>query len=395
MKRIFDNQVNAIIMALDEILLHKKRAAKVLSKIVQQHPKWGARDRRVVYDFTFGILRWKRRLNHTLQNDDYAHDPQQWIALWGQKNEFDLPSSSPVLAVADKKISGDESPDLLTSFPQWLYALGEKELGEIWHEEAKSLNEKASICLRVNEFKTSAESLSKELREKYTIENEPLPNIPSALILKKGVKIERNPLFKKGLFEIQDAYSQKIAPFCQVQPATKVIDFCAGAGGKTLHLGALMKNKGEILAFDPSKNKLRELQKRVKRHHLTLIEAMVTDDQTDFSPLYQWADTVLIDAPCSGLGTLKRCPEIKWNLSQERLENLISIQEEILGKASALVKSNGKLIYATCSILPSENEKQVEKFLATHPHFQLEAQERISPSNSNFDGFFMARFVRK
>ena len=175
MKRIFDNQVNAIIMALDEILLHKKRAAKVLSKIVQQHPKWGARDRRVVYDFTFGILRWKRRLNHTLQNDDYAHDPQQWIALWAQKNEFDLLSSSPVLAVADKKISGDESPDLLTSFPQWLYALGEKELGEIWHEEAKSLNEKASICLRVNEFKTSAESLSKELREKYTIENEPFP----------------------------------------------------------------------------------------------------------------------------------------------------------------------------------------------------------------------------
>ena len=149
-----------------------------------------------------------------------------------KKNEFDLPSSSPVLAVADKKISGDESPDLLTSFPQWLYALGEKELGEIWHEEAISLNEKASICLRVNEFKTSAESLSKELREKYTIENEPLPNIPSALVLKKGVKMERHPLFKKGLFEIQDAYSQKIAPFCQVQPATKVIDFCAGAGGK-------------------------------------------------------------------------------------------------------------------------------------------------------------------
>lgn len=395
MKRLYENQVTAISFALDEILLRHKRASRTLAKISVQNPKWGSRDRNLFYDFTYAILRWKRLLSYWAGLTEEDHVPIAWIAMWAKKQEIGLPETKDFEGYVKTKISTPESPEILNSYPTWLYHKGEKELGDLWQLEIKALNQKAAVSLRINTLKTTKDRVSKDLKEKYHIENHSFRTFPDALVLEKGRKLDKQPLFKKGWFEIQDAHSQLIAPFTKVKPDSKVIDFCAGAGGKTLHLAALMKNQGEILALDVEKNKLAELRKRAKRNGATIIETLQTGYKTDYSPLHSWADTVLVDAPCSGLGTLKRNPEIKWNISPQRLDRLVDLQQELLQQAAHLVKIGGQLVYATCSILQSENEQQIKNFLATHPQFVCEEKSRVSPVNNHFDGFFMARLTRK
>ena len=200
--------------------------------------------------------------------------------------------------------------------------------------------------------------------------------------------------FRKGLYEVQDAASQRIAPFLQVESGQLVIDACSGAGGKALHLAALMEDKGKIIAMDVEGWKLEEVKKRATRAG---VKSITTEFIRGNKTIKNWqnrADRVLLDAPCSGLGVLRRHPGTKWKLTLQDYEEVKSVQADILDRYSRMVKPGGKLVYATCSLMPGENEEQVKLFLSDHPEFELEEQQRTWPSEG-WDGFFMARMVRK
>ena len=202
----------------------------------------------------------------------------------------------------------------------------------------------------------------------------------------------KTEVFKKGAFEVQDASSQLVAEFLDVKPGMKVVDTCAGAGGKTLHIAAIMENKGQIVAMDIYESKLKKLKIRAKRNGVHNIDLKVLDSTKPIKKLYEKADRVLIDAPCSGLGVLRRNPDSKWKLKPEFIEDIKKVQEEVLQKYASMVKPGGKLVYATCSILPSENEKQIEIFLKSESgqKFKLVKDQSILAHKSGYDGFYMA-----
>jgi 16S rRNA (cytosine967-C5)-methyltransferase len=195
--------------------------------------------------------------------------------------------------------------------------------------------------------------------------------------------------YKNGYFEIQDAASQLVAPFLQLKPGLKVIDACAGAGGKTLHIACLMQNKGSIIALDKEAKKLEELERRAQRAGVRIINAKVASKQ-EISNLKESADRLLLDVPCSGLGVLRRNPDTKWKLNPSFIEEIQKVQASILNEYSTMLKPGGLMVYATCSILPLENNLQVQKFLTNHLNeFELIEEQRIMPSEG-FDGFYMA-----
>src|SRR5690606_6175620 len=188
---------------------------------------------------------------------------------------------------------------------------------------------------------------------------------PLALKLKERANVFQTEAFKDGWFEVQDASSQLVAEYLDVKPGMRVVDACAGAGGKTLHLACLMENKGQLIALDIYANKLNELKRRAKRAEAFNIETRLVDSTKVIKKLHDKADRVLIDAPCSGLGVLKRNPDAKWKLQPEFIENIKKTQQELLQQYARMVKPGGQMVYATCSVLPSENEKQVEGFLTS------------------------------
>ena len=199
------------------------------------------------------------------------------------------------------------------------------------------------------------------------------------------------------MFEVQDASSQLVAEFLNVKPGMKVVDACAGAGGKSLHLANLMDNKGQIIALDIYGNKLAELKRRAKRNGAHNIETRLIDSTKTIKKLYGKIDKVLIDAPCSGLGILRRNPDAKWKLQPDFIENIKKTQQEILQQYSKMVKPGGTMVYATCSILPSENQKQVESFLTSEmgKDFTFVKDQKILSHQSGYDGFYMALLEKK
>ena len=275
--------------------------------------------------------------------------------------------------------------------------LGVKELGEkVWTKELAAQNEQAKVVLRVNRLKTDPKKLKAELFD-MDIETIQDDNYPDALILRERANVFMTPMFKEGKFEVQDASSQMVAYMLDVEPGMKVIDTCAGAGGKTLHIASLMENKGQIIAMDLYESKLKQLKIRAKRNGVFNIEMRVIDSTKVIKKLYDKADRVLIDAPCSGLGVLKRNPDAKWKLQPEFIDNIKAIQAEVLHNYSRMVKPGGKLVYATCSVLPSENQDQVNAFLKTErgQQFTFIKDQKVLAHQSGFDGFYMAQLQRK
>jgi len=229
-----------------------------------------------------------------------------------------------------------------------------------------------------------------------SIETESIKGHPDALKLKERANVFTTEAFKNGHFEVQDASSQLVAEFLDVKPGMRVVDTCAGAGGKTLHLASLMENKGQIIALDIYDNKLKELKRRARRNGAHNIEPRHIESTKVVKKLYDKADRVLIDAPCSGLGVLRRNPDAKWKLDADFLNRVQETQQDILQQYSRMVKVGGKLVYATCSILPSENQDQVTAFLASElgKNFVLVKQNIILAHTSGHDGFFMAQLKR-
>jgi 16S rRNA (cytosine967-C5)-methyltransferase len=274
--------------------------------------------------------------------------------------------------------------------------IGVKELGEtIWSKEITAQNEPAKVILRTNTIRTTKEALKQELLQ-LDIHTKILPDYPEALELEERANVFMTDIFKNGLFEVQDASSQMVAHMLDIQPGMRVVDTCAGAGGKTLHMACLMQNKGQIIAMDLYESKLKQLKIRAKRNGIHNIEYRVIDTTKVIKKLHGQADRVLIDAPCSGLGVLKRNPDAKWKLKPEFIDNIRKVQAEVLENYAPIVKPGGKLVYATCSILPSENQEQVKKFLTTEigKNFTFVQDKKVLAHESGYDGFYMALLTR-
>ncbi|MGB5227650.1 MAG: methyltransferase domain-containing protein [Eudoraea sp.] len=402
--RLHRNLVFAVVDALNLIFNEGEYADKVVEKTLKHDKRWGSRDRGFIAETTYDIVRWKRLYSEIAEVSAPYSRPNLFrlFAVWAVLRGIQLPDWKQIENTPTRRIKGkfDELSKIRKyreSIPDWIEELGLNSLGEeLWTREIAALNQQAQVILRTNTLKTSKNDLKNVLLEEG-IETESIEGYPDALKLKERTNVFRTKAFTDGFFEVQDASSQKVGTFTQVEQGLRVIDACAGAGGKTLHLAALMKNKGQLIALDIYENKLKELKRRAKRDGAHNVETRVIGNSKVYKKLYGSADRVLIDAPCSGLGVLRRNPDSKWKLQPEFLDKIVKVQQEILKNYSKMVKEGGKLIYATCSILPLENTEQVKHFLDSDEGkvFSLEEEVNIYASESGFDGFYMARMTRK
>jgi tRNA/rRNA cytosine-C5-methylase len=400
MELIHRNLLIGIHDALEETFFQdKKYADKVLERLLKAHKKWGSADRQVVSEIFYDIVRWKKRLEYYMGEGTKPSNIYNLILaylLWKKVkykkfDEFDGIKTGGILSKLDKKTFPTKAIE--HSVPDWLAGLFEKELGAKWEKEMSALNEQAPVILRANSLKISAENLVEILKEEG-VNSFVLRGYPDAVQLEEKKNVFLTSAFKEGFFEVQDASSQKIAELLDVKEGMRVVDACAGAGGKTLHIAALMKNKGQIIALDIYEWKLAELKRRAKRAGAFNIETRFIEDNKVIKRLHNMADRLLIDAPCSGLGVLKRNPDSKWKIDEDFINRIKTEQENILQNYSKILKKGGKMVYATCSILPSENGEQVRKFLSENTEFALVKEENIMPSDG-YDGFYMALIERK
>ena len=401
--RLHRNLCFSVIDGLTLIFNEGNYADKVIQQLLKRDTRWGARDRAFVAETTYDIVRWKRLYAEIADVKEPLDRDNLWrmFAVWATLKGIKLPDWSYFENTPTRKIKGkfDELSKIRKikeSIPDWMDELGEKELGKaIWTKEIAALNEQADVILRANTLKTTKEKLQAELFDQ-DIECNFLPEYPNALKLKERANVFQTEQFKNGLFEVQDASSQLVAEFLNAQPGMRVVDACAGAGGKTLHIASLMENKGQIIALDIYGNKLLELKRRAKRNGAHNIETRTIESTKVIKKLYDKADRVLIDAPCSGLGVLRRNPDAKWKLQPDFIEKIKQTQQDILQQYSRMVKVGGQLVYATCSILPSENQKQVESFLKSEAGkgFTLVKDKKVLAHKSGFHGFYMALLER-
>ncbi len=401
--KLYPTLVKGVVASLREIFQEGRYADKVIQTKLKSNPKWGSRDRAFIAENVYDMVRWWRLFRkidgRRWENEGKGSD-SDLVRLLGINlilKNHELPDWEEFKELSKKSIFQQKQKleterKIFQSIPDWLDEMAHKEIGDRWDKEIKALNQTAEVVLRVNTLKTTKRDLKRLLlKEGWDTTNTPLS--PTALVLKRRGNLFSNTLFKKGMFEIQDAGSQCIAPFLQVEPGMRVVDACAGVGGKSLHLAALMQNKGSIISLDPKPRKLSELKKRARRNGVDIIQTQTIEANKTIKQLRNSADRLLLDAPCSGLGVLRRNPDTKWKLSPEFMEKVKAIQSRILENYSPILVPGGQMVYATCSILPSENEWQVEQFLAKHKNFALIEERKISPSNDGFDGYYMARIV--
>ncbi|MFY8067587.1 MAG: RsmB/NOP family class I SAM-dependent RNA methyltransferase [Flavobacterium sp.] len=402
--RLHRNLVFTTIDSLMAIFNEGEYADKVVARALKKDKRWGSHDRKFVAETIYEIVRWKRLYTEIAEVKEPFDRDKIWriFAVWAVLRGYNLPDwkyfeDTPVRRIKGKFDELTKTRKFKESIPDWMDELGVKELGEeVWTKELAAQNEQAKVILRVNRLKTTKEKLRAILMD-LNIETEFHKEYPDALILTERANVFLTDAFKDGLFEVQDASSQLVAYFLDVKPGMRVVDTCAGAGGKTLHLASLMENKGQLIAMDLYESKLKQLKIRAKRNGAFNIEPRVIESTKTIKKLHEKADRVLIDAPCSGLGVLKRNPDSKWKLQPEFIENIKKIQAEVLENYSKIVKPGGKLVYATCSVLPSENQEQIKRFLSTEigKEFNFVKDQKVLASESGFDGFYMALLERK
>ena len=402
--RLHRNLVFTTIDSLMAIFNEGEYADKVVARALKKDKRWGSHDRKFVAETIYEIVRWKRLYVEIAEVKEPFDRDKIWriFAVWAVLRGYTLPDwkyfeETPVRRIKGKFDELTKTRKFKESIPDWMDELGVKELGEeIWTKELAAQNEQAKVILRVNKLKTTKEKLRAILMD-LNIETEFHNDYPDALILTERANVFLTDAFKDGFFEVQDASSQLVAYFLDVKPGMRVVDTCAGAGGKTLHLASLMENKGQLIAMDLYESKLKQLKIRAKRNGAFNIEPRVIESTKTIKKLHEKADRVLIDAPCSGLGVLKRNPDSKWKLQPEFIENIKKIQAEVLENYSKIVKPGGKLVYATCSVLPSENQEQIKRFLSTEigKEFTFVQDKKVLAHESGFDGFYMALLERK
>ncbi|MEY3218923.1 MAG: hypothetical protein RIT27_280 [Pseudomonadota bacterium] len=389
--KLHRNLVIAVIDTLSAIFEQQQYADKVIEKQLKSNPKWGARDRAFVAEYSYEIVRWKRLLEYLIHNKPNLWDLFGAFLLWKGETLPDWEEFKGVSIDKERLEEIKQIRSLRESIPEWLDEVGEKELKEQWNAILTALNKTAPLIIRVNTLKTTRETLQIRFQEDK-IESVVVGD--NALQLKVRRNLFLHPAFKEGLFEIQDANSQRIAPTLQLKAGLTVIDACAGGGGKTLQMAALMENKGKIIALDTEAWKLANLKQRARRAGAFNIETRLIENNKTIKRLHNHADRVLLDVPCSGLGVLRRNPDAKWKLSPQRLDDVRQRQHDILRQYAPMCKVGGLLVYATCSVLPSENHLQVAQFLSDDSRFVLQNEENLYPHHSDFDGFYYAEMKR-
>jgi 16S rRNA (cytosine967-C5)-methyltransferase len=403
---------------LREVLRFTGPADSTLSRYFRDHPRIGSRERGAIAEGVYGLLRNKsvyasfaeagtgpamRRLTLLGLADAVGVDALgglsaeeiEWLKRVAQIDRNSLPVA------------------LRANLPQWLFdkltaRYGEEEALQL----AEALNRPAPLDLRVNAIKASRDEVIASLAT-APIQSEPTPYAPLGLRVMKKPALQNLPLFKNGSIEVQDEGSQLLSQTVGAKRGEMVVDFCAGAGGKTLSLGAAMRNTGRLYAFDVSDKRLSKLKPRLARSGLSNVHPVLIAHENDakVKRLAGKIDRVLVDAPCSGLGTLRRNPDVKWRQTPESLVELNAKQISILSGAARLVKTGGRLVYATCSLLDEENEAIVTQFLSSHEDFVLVpmkdvlAEQKIAlemddylkllPHKHHTDGFFAAVLERK
>jgi 16S rRNA (cytosine967-C5)-methyltransferase len=364
-----------------------------LAAAFEENPKWGKRDRGFIAETVFEVVRWRRALGFLADSEETnAMCAAQWVRMG-----YDIPDWWTFKGLQADEMTARESElaaqprAVRESIPDWLDELGVAELGASWDAEISALNQRAPVFLRVNTLKLTRENAIEWLATHNVIAIE-VPGLPDALVLPPGKSLPK-PLRTDGRVEIQDGGSQLIAPLVDPQPGERIIDACSGAGGKSLHLAALMGNEGRVFGMDVDGKKLAELERRARRAGATCVKSkqITATTPVEFAGI---ADRLLIDAPCSGLGTLKRQPDLKWRLKPAQIDRVRGIQKELLASYSAMLKPGGTLVYATCSVLPSENRAAIDSLLETGGYTLL-TERPVSPAATGFDGFYAAALLKK
>jgi 16S rRNA (cytosine967-C5)-methyltransferase len=436
----------AVLEIYEEVRRQDARADAAMQRVLRREKALRSVERRAVADAVYGLLRLQGRVDHLLGGalqtrkqtlKDLATPTQHllryaaWLILGEAQSAQSAanlagPEVAPyswaldLVASADSLAAPNDPLDALaaeTSLPRWLAKLWSEQLGE---EETRSLaqalNQRAPLTIRANALKTTRESLAAALAGEGA-RVEPTRFAPLGLTFTSRTNVFALAAFKQGLFEVQDEGSQLIAEACNARPGQIVVDACAGAGGKSLALAAAMQNKGRLVACDRDGRRLDEFRLRARRDGVHNWEARVVPEgatgERRIDDLRGLADCVLVDAPCSGLGSLRRNPDARWRLTPDEVQSFPPRQSGILARYSDLVRPGGFLVYATCSINRAENEEVREAFLAGHPGFgaapasELLGAERakalgarehdlqLLPDRHGTDGFYLAGFRRR
>jgi 16S rRNA (cytosine967-C5)-methyltransferase len=401
--------------ALGLVLKFEHPADAVLSNYFRQHHALGQNDRAFIAEVVFGVLRHKRVLDRLTENGNARRLLLAWLSRF---SESEMRGVAPVLKAAEVEwmaqlgaISLDSLPSAVRAeLPDWVYdrlalRLSDAEILAL----GRALQGPAPLDLRVNTLRTDRASVLRALA-RAGVQASATPYSPIGVRIAGKPAINRDPLFLEGAIEVQDEGSQLIGYLLAPRRHDLVVDFCAGAGGKSLMLGAMLHSQGRVYAFDVSPARLSRLKPRLKRSGLSNLHPHLlrTEHDPKVKRLAGKIDRVLVDAPCSGLGTLRRNPDLKWRQSPQSLAEMRVKQRAILAKASTLLKPGGRLVYATCSLLAEENEEIVQAFSEAHPHFRplhcgdllrqqgietdLGDQMRLWPHVHGTDGFFAAAF---
>jgi len=418
--------VDELTRALAVILKLDGPADQLMKAFFKSNPKLGARDRGVLAEAIFYALRHFASIAFRMQPIPPARAPRvaALLTLILQYGKDAIPEK---ILASDKgpienmlAVKLEKAPrEVPAEMPFWLFNRIEEQYGK---EEAEEIfiacQGSAPLDLRVNALKAKREEVLAELAE-HGVKGDVTPFSPDGIRIIDKPGLIRSPMYQEGRIDVQDEGSQLIARLLGVKRGEMVCDFCAGAGGKTLALGALMHSSGRLYAFDVNEKRLSGLTPRMRRAGLSNVHPMAIRDERDLrvKRLRGKFDRVLIDAPCTGTGNLRRNPDLKWRLNPQELERINALQKSILEEASKLVKTGGRLVYATCSLLAVENAEVVEAFLAKHTEFELlDATEILNkqgvklpdwqrqrfgqyftmlPHRHGTDGFFSAVLQRK
>lgn len=403
---------------LREVLRFTAPADSTLSRYFRDHPRLGARERGVVAEAVYGLLR--NKATYTSFAESGAGSMMRRMALLGLADAVSVDALGGLSEQEQhwlQRVMEIDRSNLSqlqrTNMPEWIFERLVAQYGASGALElADALNTPAPLDLRVNSIKATREDVVAALTH-AGLAPLPTPYAPLGLRLLKKPSLQNMPLFKEGAIEVQDEGSQLLSQIVGAKRGEMVVDFCAGAGGKTLALGALMRNTGRLYAFDISEKRLAKLKPRLARSNLSNVHPVLIAHENDakVKRLAGKIDRVLVDAPCSGLGTLRRNPDVKWRQTLEGVGELNVKQISILTGAARLVKPGGRLVYATCSLLDEENDAIVSQFLAAHEDFVLVpmhdvlAEQKIElamgdylkllPQLHQTDGFFAAVLERK
>jgi 16S rRNA (cytosine967-C5)-methyltransferase len=431
---------------LDNVIGSREPADSVVREFYRKRHYLGSRDRRYVSETLFGILRNYRLLDSVARRAIPPGSPLKGakiptialcaayaLKLLGEKSvdllpdiaglwrvawfDVDCPAFLKLVEAMDPlEVAGNDPEKRLaleTSMPdaivhEWVDRFGEAEAGEL----CRASNRPAPTTIRVNSLKCTLDECRKELlAEGVATERTALS--PIGLILDRRINTLALSSFRRGYFELQDEGSQLIAVALEPRPGSTVVDACAGGGGKTLHIAAMMGNTGEVIAMDVGEQRLRNLRERAQRAGVTIARTLLAGRDDDIpGALIAHADAVLVDAPCSGVGTFRRNPGAKLTFSDEFVTAVTHTQRDLLSRYAALVKPGGRLVYSTCTLLRRENEEIVERFVATHPDFSFCSAPDVLrsrgvaipgegpflmllPHRTSTDGFFASVMMRR